>query len=438
MATTLIRNYLSRHRVEAPRLTLFGRSLLLLTCEILANALCWTAAGVMFGRTKETKSILGLAMLAWTLGLRHALDADHISAIDNATRGFIAMDQLPVTCGLYFSLGHSTIVIVVNVAIAISSNIASKLDGVGQVGSIIGSAISGSFLFIVALMNSIILFKLMRRRVSKLNSQQRLRSQAANSDSADNVPYNPKENHMLMMRIIGPVVTFVNKPWKMYPVGLLFGLGFDTTSSIALLAVSALTKTSGGKAIPPSDVVILPFLFTAGMTLVDSLDSVLMLYSYAGFPEHSLRIFEKSRLHQDSIRELTHPGGDEIEIKVDIPVGTEPQSEAEIQITRNAQVKQNAISGLSILLTLMSIMVALSISLIEIMALIGDNCTPCQTAAQAEDGGGLAGSWWRGWNVANNNIGYIGAGIVGAFVVLVGGWYAFTWVIKRIRRRRSV
>lgn len=113
---------------------------------------------------------------------------------------------------------------------------------------------------------------------AELNSQQRLRSQAANSDSADNVPYNPKENHMLMMRIIGPVVTFVNKPWKvnksnllapmrgmiidsprqMYPVGILFGLGFDTTSSIALLAVSALTKTSGGKAIPPSDVVILP------------------------------------------------------------------------------------------------------------------------------------------------------------------------------------
>ncbi|KAJ3918525.1 NicO-domain-containing protein [Lentinula edodes] len=438
MATTLIRNYLSRHRVEAFRLTLFGRSLLLLTCEILANALCWTAAGVMFGRTKETKSILGLAMLAWTLGLRHALDADHISAIDNATRGFIAMDQLPVTCGLYFSLGHSTIVIVVNVAIAISSNIASKLDGVGQVGSIIGSAISGSFLFIVALMNSIILFKLMRRRVSELNSQQRLRSQAANSDSADNVPYNPKENHMLMMRIIGPVVTFVNKPWKMYPVGLLFGLGFDTTSSIALLAVSALTKTSGGKAIPPSDVVILPFLFTAGMTLVDSLDSVLMLYSYAGFPEHSLRIFETSRMHRDSISELTHPDGDQIETKVDIPVGNEPQSEAEIQITKIAQVKQNAISGLSILLTLMSIMVALSISLIEIMALIGNNCTPCQTAAQAEDGGGLAGSWWRGWNVANNHIGYIGAGIVGAFVVLVGGWYAFTWVIKRIRQRRSV
>ncbi|KAJ4491497.1 high-affinity nickel-transport protein-domain-containing protein [Lentinula edodes] len=428
MATTCIRNYLSLPQVGLPRLTLFGRSLLLLTCEILANALCWTAAGVMFGRTKETKSILGLAMLAWTLGLRHALDADHISAIDNATRGFIAMDQLPVTCGLYFSLGHSTIVIVVNVAIAISSNIASKLDGVGQVGSIIGSAISGSFLFIVAMMNSIILFKLMRRR--------RLRSQAANPDSADNVPYNPKENHMLMMRIIGPVVTFVNKPWKMYPVGLLFGLGFDTTSSIALLAVSALTKTSGGKAIPPSDVVILPFLFTAGMTLIDSLDSVLMLYSYAGFPEHSLRIFEKSRLHRDSISELTHPGGDEI--KVDIPVSTEPQSEAEIQITRNAQVKQNAISGLSILLTLMSIMVALSISLIEIMALIGNNCTSCQTAAQAEDGGGLAGRWWRGWNVANNNIGYIGAGIVGAFVVLVGGWYAFTWVIKRIRRRRSV
>ncbi|KAJ3987938.1 NicO-domain-containing protein [Lentinula detonsa] len=418
-------------KLSAPSLTLFGRSLLLISCELLANALCWTAAGIMFGRTEETKSILGLAMLAWTLGLRHALDADHISAIDNATRGFMAMGQLPVTCGLYFSLGHSTIVIVVNVAIAISSNIANKLNGVGQIGGIIGSAISGSFLFIVALMNSIILFKLIRRR---------RRAQAANHEDNtydnDNAPYNPKDDHMLMMRIIGPIVTFVNKPWKMYPVGVLFGLGFDTTSSIALLAISALTKTSGGNAIPSSDVVILPFLFTAGMTFVDSLDSVLMLYSYAGFPEHSFKIFEE-KLLQDC------PSGlktecERIERKPDIDSGPKFESQPGIQITRKARAKQNAISGLSILLTLMSILVAFSISLIEIMALIGDNCTPCQTAVNAEDGGGIAGRWWRGWNVASDNIGYIGAGIVGAFATMVGGWYAAVWAVRRMRQHRSI
>ncbi|KAF9067737.1 high-affinity nickel-transport protein-domain-containing protein [Rhodocollybia butyracea] len=414
-----------RREFHFPTLTLFGRSLLLLTCELLANALCWTAAGIMFGRTSETKSILGLSMLAWTLGLRHALDADHISAIDNATRGFIAMGQLPVTCGLYFSLGHSTIVIVVNIAIAISSNIANRLTGVGQVGSIIaGSAISGSFLFIVALMNSIILFKLIRRRkvsgayvVLTLHTRQK-------RASGDNTPYNPRDNHMLMMRIIGPIVTFVNKPWKMYPVGVLFGLGFDTTSSIALLAVSALAvKDSSGKAIPPSDVVILPFLFTAGMTLVDSLDSILMLYSYSGFPEHSIRLFEQRNSDNRDPQ---------------VSIGVEANAESDLRLATSTRVKQNAISGLSILLTLMSILVAFGIALIEIMSLIGSNCRSCQNAANAEDGGGLAGRWWRGWSVANDNIGYIGAAIVGVFVVSVSCWYALAWIIKKAHPQKKV
>jgi len=295
----------------------------------------------------------------------------------------------------------------VNIAIAISTNIANRLDGVGTVGGIIGSAISGSFLFIVALMNSIILFKLMRRR----------RRSARATTTEDRVPYNPKDDHMLMMRIIGPIVTFVDRPWKMYPVGVLFGLGFDTTSSIALLAVSALAvKDSHGNAIPSSDVVILPLLFTSGMTLVDSLDSILMLYSYSGFPERSFRIFERQRSGTGDVEEIS----------------ADPES-----VARSARVKQNAMSGLSIVLTLMSILVAFSIAMIEIIALIGDNCTPCQKAANAEDGGGLAGRWWRAWNVANNNIGYIGAAIVGIFVIVVGGWYALVWVVRKTRSGRS-
>jgi len=147
-----------------PRLTLFGRSLLLMSSLVLVNVLCWTVAGILFGRNADTQPFLGLALLAWTLGLRHALDADHISAIDNATRGLINMGQLPVTCGLFFSLGHSTIVIAVNVAIAISTSIYEKLDGVGEVGGIIGAAVSGSFLFIVGLANSIILWRIIRQR----------------------------------------------------------------------------------------------------------------------------------------------------------------------------------------------------------------------------------------------------------------------------------
>ncbi|KAH9997971.1 high-affinity nickel-transport protein-domain-containing protein, partial [Russula vinacea] len=149
-----------RHR----RLTLFGRSVVLIGCELLVNAACWTVAGILFGGRKDTQQVLGLALLAWTIGLRHALDADHISAIDNATRGLISLGQLPVTCGLFFSLGHSTIVIAVNVAIAISTDVADKIDGVGQVGGVVGSSVSACFLFIVGLANSIILHRVLRKR----------------------------------------------------------------------------------------------------------------------------------------------------------------------------------------------------------------------------------------------------------------------------------
>lgn len=348
------------------------------------------------------------------------------------------MGQLPVTCGLFFSLGHSTIVIVVNVAIAVSTDIADKLDNVGNVGGIIGAAISGSFLFLVALTNSIILWRVLKRRRDRKNK-------SPEELDSHNDAYDPKQDHMLMMRIIGPVITFVNRPWKMYPVGVLFGFGFDTASSIALLAVSALAKKdSNGHSIPSHHIIILPFLFTAGMTLIDSLDSILVLYSYAGFPEHSLRIFEYGASeHSTTEQPIQLPASpvEEIEPGLLSPTGTETPLnvkalEKEDRTARDMRVKMNMMSGLSIILTLMSILVAFSISLITIMGLIGENCKKCKEAAEAEDGGGLAGRWWRGWAEANDNSGYIGAAIVGAFVVIVTGWYGGRWVYRRLRRNR--
>ncbi|KAK0221791.1 NicO-domain-containing protein [Armillaria fumosa] len=433
-----------------PRLTLFGRSLLLVSSELLANAICWTVAGILFGRSRETQPILSLALLAWTLGLRHALDADHISAIDNATRGLISMGQLPVTCGLYFSLGHSTIVVVVNIAIAISSDVYEKINGVGTIGGIVGAAVSGSFLFIVGIANSIFLWKAIRqRRIMKLQQ-----TNGAKQHTEDTVE-DPKHGHMLMMRILGPIITFVNKPWKMYSVGVLFGFGFDTASSIALLAVSALAKKkSDGSTIPPGDIVILPLLFTAGMSIIDSLDSILMLYSYSGFAEHSFVLFEKQgcslplgeAIPGPEVVQTSRPPSPKSPGNVEVSaVETEsriasPALEAGEQLVlsqqaRTMRIKMNMMSGLSIILTLMSILVAFSISLITIMGLIGDNCTSCQEAAEAEDGGGLAGKWWRGWAKANDNSGYIGAAIVGAFVVIVAGWYGGRWAIRKNRER---
>ncbi|KAJ7025332.1 NicO-domain-containing protein, partial [Mycena alexandri] len=444
-------------------LSLFGRSLLLLSSLLLFNALAWILAGVFFGRSADTQPILGLALLAWTLGLRHALDADHISAIDNATRSLINLGQLPVTCGLFFSLGHSTIVIVVNVAIAISSEIYHKLDAVGSVGGVLGSAVSGSFLFIVGLANSIILWRILRRR-------RRAKRRAEQGLEAEEGEVDPHQNHMLMMRILGPVITFVNKPWKMYPVGVLFGFGFDTASSIALLAVSALAhKKSDGSAIPSGEIVVLPLLFTAGMTLIDSADSILMLYSYAGFPESSQgwavlvrsktqRLSDVEQRNEDTDASTVEgqqqqpPTGSDTKLAEPpahdeptnnatnsdsdpIPTPT-PDAQLRKEVTRNA--KANVMSGLSILLTLLSILVAFSISLITIMALIGDSCTPCRDAATDPDGGGLAGRWWRAWDRANDNSGYIGAAIVGAFVLIVAGWCGGRRVLAWRARGRAV
>ncbi|KAF9468489.1 high-affinity nickel-transport protein-domain-containing protein, partial [Collybia nuda] len=433
------------------RLTLFGRSLLLVVSELLLNAICWIVAGILFGRNRNTQPVLSLALLAWTLGLRHALDADHISAIDNATRGLINLGQLPVTCGLFFSLGHSTIVVVATVAIAISSDVFQKFHAVGNIGGIVGAAVSGTFLFIVGLANTVILWRILKQRRKDKTRKLKIAS-------GENIPephQDPKHNHMIMMRILGPVITFVNRPWKMYPVGVLFGFGFDTASSIALLAISAIAKKGpDGKSIPSAHIVILPLLFTAGMTMVDSMDSVLMLYSYSGFPEKSWIVLE--RIPRDRIisdENGVHEGqgktlpelGTTIALEVhpkdlggtaDAPEVMPSQGiNVDTKVSRDVQVKLNVMSGLSIILTLMSILVAFCISLITIMGLIGDNCAKCIAAAGARDGGGLAGSWWRGWGRANDNSGYIGAAIVGGFLIVVLGWYGYRWGVRKARER---
>ncbi|RDB18045.1 High-affinity nickel transport protein [Hypsizygus marmoreus] len=398
------------------KLTLLGRSLLLLVLEISANAICWSVAGILFGRNKDTRPVLSLALLAWTLGLRHALDADHIS----------------------------TIVVVVTVAIAISSSVFDKLHRVSDVGGVVGAAVSGSFLFIVGLANTVILWRIIKQRRKAAIRRKRLADGEAVVDTDDK----PQYSHMIMMRIVGPIITFVNRPWKMYPVGVLFGFGFDTASSIALLALSAIAKRgSDGNAIPPSHIVVLPLLFTAGMTMIDSVDSILMLYSYSGFPEHSWALIERrqkpspntdaEKVHDTSEKQEEDAKGPAVHEKASKDAQDIDVSQPDAKITRDTAVKMNVMSGLSIMLTLMSILVAFSISLITIMGLIGEQCGKCVAAAEAEDGGGLAGSWWRAWAKANDNSGYIGAAIVGVFIIVVAGWYGTRWVARKAAVRKQ-
>ncbi|KAF6757422.1 NicO-domain-containing protein [Ephemerocybe angulata] len=418
------------------RLTLLGRSTVLLVAELLANGICWAVAAILFVPKQETRSLMSLALLAWTLGLRHALDADHISAIDNATRGLINLGQLPVTCGLFFSLGHSTIVLVVTVAIAISS------DVVGDVGGIVGAAVSGSFLFIVGLANTIILWRILRRRREEKRRSQGAANSLETRDAELSAETKGDHHNTLTMKVIGPIMTFVNRPWKMYPVGILFGFGFDTASSIALLAVSAIAnRGSNGSSLPSSHVVIFPLLFTAGMSLLDSADSVIMLFSYTGFPQHSWNIVEKIPSQAATIAPQvtdeanpsivkvvkTNEGAVDLDDKVEQAEGLESKEHSQA----SNRAKMNVMSTLSIVLTVLSILLAFTISLITIMDLIGENCRKCVEAAEAADGGGLAGRWWRGWAAAGEQSGWIGIGIVGGFIVIVGGWYGGRWVYRR-------
>ncbi|WWD15794.1 hypothetical protein CI109_100218 [Kwoniella shandongensis] len=464
------------------RLTLLGRAIALVTGELLANAACWIAAAVCL---RQADGLMGLALLAWTIGLRHGLDADHISAIDNATRQLVSLGQLPITCGLFFSLGHSTIVIAVNVAIAVSVDIYDKLDTVGSIGGIIGASVSASFLFLIACINIYFLITAIRQRRA-IKRRQALGLPP--DESGEENGSDPKKIYGggCLVRIIAPVLRAVDRPWKMYPVGILFGFGFDTASSIALLAISAIAQRGPhGEAISHGKIVILPF--TAGMSLVDSLDSILMLYAYAT-PSRSTRE-GKIALLQDHLEDckLDYPidtvvetlpalsserltGSQEIvdSSRLSIEGGVEREEEQETDMPKSGKnldqgvdeergdlgqtpieagpsgrgarvlnAKADAMSSLSIILTLLSILVALSISLIEIMGLIGENCTQCQAAANDPHGGGLAGSWWRAWARANDQSGYIGAAIVGCFAAILVGWFVGKWALKTYKQRRE-
>ncbi|KAG5652879.1 hypothetical protein H0H81_003242 [Sphagnurus paluster] len=360
------------------------------------------------------------------------------------------------------------------VAIAISSDVFTKLDTVGEVGGIVGASALDTKTYQFAHFGVrcgrkwLVSFYRRAREyrdsvenneaTQKVGNQEKAREKRrAEGEDVPQEEQKPHHNYTLMMRILGPIMTFVNRPWKMYPVGVLFGFGFDTASSVALLALSAIAKRTGdGKSIPSSHIVILPLLFTAGMSLVDSVDSILMLYSYSGFPEHSWALFERKRTAptslSDTVPELgggkavppqsenpahvhasaaKHPDAEKDTARPDVDKEVDTSTaEPDGKVARDIVVKMNVMSGLSIILTLMSILVAFSISLITIMGLIGDQCRQCRDAAEAEDGGGLAGSWWRGWARAGDNSGYIGAAIVGGFVAIVAGWYATRWVIR--------
>jgi high-affinity nickel-transport protein len=211
--------------------------------------------------------LLPAAFLAYTFGLRHAVDADHIAAIDNTTRKLMQDGERPVGVGLFFSLGHSTIVVGLSILLAISAGLVSDIPTLRQVGSLIGTGVSAVFLLLIGSINLVVLIDIYRmfRRVS------------AGGEYSEESLEDFLNNRGLLARLLRPVLRMIRKSWHMYPLGVLFGLGFDTASEVAILGLAA---TSGANHLPIGYILILPALFAAGMSLVDTTDGILMLGAY--------------------------------------------------------------------------------------------------------------------------------------------------------------
>lgn len=573
------------------RPTLIGRALLLVLALLLVNALLWIlAAGIL------SHKVLGLALLAWTTGLRHALDADHITAIDNTVRRIMsgasadgsgdsdedeaeegdhpkkgptakwllgllgkkdpkraslrgssektnaqwegengvrsapvyhedpedaimphindevaasrpkasisdqeqpdekdekdmtdAYDEegdacnhgtspdeaengkapapprplpTPITTGTFFSLGHSTIVIAVIIAVAISASVADHLGKASDVGNVIGTSVSGGLLMILCMINlCILVFSI--RRLQKL--QARIRSARGGDVEAENgvLEWHPRG---CMTALAWPLLKATDRTWKMYPIGVLFGIGFDTSSTIAVISVSAIAAVDA-PAQHNASVVLFAFLFTSGMCLVDTLDSIMMVYVYAPSELSNRFVLWERRWQPPSLRERDLSPADHAlgqkgtEESKEVGAGHDPQRSLEASDEektdgkkgmgaypdtpgvmpalseeggaqgRPAQLDRRPLlfmlapaTQLQLLMTSMSIMLAFAIGLIQILSLIGSQCSQCSAAAdkQEKDGnGGLAGRWWLAWQRAADNLTYIGAGIAGVFFIVL-------------------
>ncbi|MGC4191997.1 MAG: HoxN/HupN/NixA family nickel/cobalt transporter [Thermomicrobiales bacterium] len=232
---------------------------------IAVNLLLW---GLTLLVSTSFSYVLGIALLAYSFGLRHGVDADHIAAIDNVTRKLVQDGKRPIGVGLFFSLGHSTIVLVLSVVVAVTASFVRRtLPEMQNVGGLIGTSVSALFLYAIGIINLLVLLDIVRvfRRVT--------RGEPYEEESVDRM----LGERGMLNRFFGPAVRGIDASWKMYPLGVLFGLGFDTATEIALLGISATTMQHS---MPPAMVLLFPLLFAAGMTLVDTTDSILMLGAY--------------------------------------------------------------------------------------------------------------------------------------------------------------
>ncbi|EEH07657.1 high-affinity nickel transporter [Histoplasma capsulatum G186AR] len=345
----------------------------------VVNGFVWMVAGIVLS---FYPSLISTAVLSYTLGLRHALDADHISAIDLMTRRLLATGQRAVSVGTFFSLGHSTIVIITAVVVAATATaVSSKFDQYSRVGGIIGSSVSSAFLILLGIMNAYILYKLVQQM------KKMLRLKEGQEHEVWKV-----EGKGVLFTVLKKMFKLIDRPWKMYPLGVLFGLGFDTSSEVALLGISSIEATRGTSIWV---ILIFPFLFTAGMCLLDTIDGALMLSLYVQPAEN----FLPSKSVNSSRTTLSTPSSG----------AGQPLTTSDAATANPSRNPRNPIAFLyySIVLTSLTVIVATVIGTIQLLTLIL-NVTEA------------TGRFWNGVEVAGEYYDVIGGSICGCFI-LVGG-----------------
>src|SRR5262245_231430 len=248
-----------------------GMTATIVGLHVLGWGMLAAAEGGHYHITRTEIFGFGTGILAYTLGMRHAFDADHIAAIDNTTRKLVGEGKRPLSVGFFFSLGHSSVVFALAVLLnfgirALDTQVRNTHSGLHQVTGIIGTGVSGTFLYLIAALNVIVLagiLKVFRQMRRGAYHDEELEEQLAKRG--------------LMNRILGPLARRVDAPWKIYPVGVLFGLGFDTATEIALLVLAGSAVVSG---LPFYAILCLPILFAAGMCLFDTADGCFMNFAY--------------------------------------------------------------------------------------------------------------------------------------------------------------
>lgn len=221
----------------------------------------------LFIAAKTNPGLWGIGFIAYALGLRHAFDVDHIAAIDNTVRKLVQQKRNPLGVGFYFSLGHSTVVFIMSVITALSVHwIQQEMPEMQEIGGLIGTSVSGIFLIAIGIINFIILVRLYQlfRQFRKGQHQ---------PDEFDRL----MQSRGFISRFISPLYRLISRSWHVYPLGFLFGLGFDTASEISLLAISA---GAAKESLPVIGILSFPILFAAGMSLMDTADGVFMTTAY--------------------------------------------------------------------------------------------------------------------------------------------------------------